>query len=257
MGVEQVRVGAAALVLRFARWTRIAGAPQHPVGVVAVEQPRPQPDLPGLAPARAAVAAKLQRVLHRRRQVGVSSGVIWSPVEANQVRHVAVLWLRVVPVEIPLLQVAAAADLVGRQPIQLRFDRRSELRVDAQRVRGLNHVEEQPADERKIGGRHHRDDARIAVRRRERVFGRRGGRRKGGQRICTLLIYLNDVHEGGETTFPKIDLKISPKKGAAIYFHYSNHIGQTDRQSLHRSVPVLNDEKWVATKWIRQGKIDK
>ncbi|WP_428908580.1 2OG-Fe(II) oxygenase [Niallia sp. Krafla_26] len=77
----------------------------------------------------------------------------------------------------------------------------------------------------------------------------------GVQRVCTLLMYLNDVHEGGETIFPKIDLKVSPKKGAALYFHYGNEKGQTDRLSLHSSVPVLTGEKWVATKWIRQGRI--
>lgn len=78
---------------------------------------------------------------------------------------------------------------------------------------------------------------------------------KGGQRVCTLLIYLNDVDDGGETIFPKLDLKISPKKGAALYFHYSNQKRQSDRLSLHSSVPVLKGEKWVATKWIRQRKI--
>ncbi|WP_338469770.1 2OG-Fe(II) oxygenase [Niallia sp. XMNu-256] len=78
---------------------------------------------------------------------------------------------------------------------------------------------------------------------------------KGGQRVATLLIYLNDVTEGGETVFPKINLQISPKKGSALYFHYGNQKGQTDRLSLHSSVPIIEGEKWVATKWIRQGKI--
>jgi len=78
---------------------------------------------------------------------------------------------------------------------------------------------------------------------------------RGGQRVCTFLIYLNDVNEGGETIFPKIDLKVSPKKGSALYFHYGNGQGQTDRLSLHSSIPVIQGEKWVATKWIRQGKI--
>ncbi|WP_071395252.1 2OG-Fe(II) oxygenase [Bacillus tuaregi] len=78
---------------------------------------------------------------------------------------------------------------------------------------------------------------------------------KGGQRIATLLMYLNDVEAGGETVFPKLGLSLSPKKGAAVYFHYGNSKGQTDRLSLHSSTPVINGDKWVATKWIRQGKI--
>lgn len=78
---------------------------------------------------------------------------------------------------------------------------------------------------------------------------------KGGQRIGTFLIYLNDVSMGGETVFPKVGLSIVPKKGTALYFHYGNSKGQVDRMSLHSSVPVIQGEKWVATKWIREGKI--
>lgn len=78
---------------------------------------------------------------------------------------------------------------------------------------------------------------------------------KGGQRIGTLLMYLNDVSEGGETVFSKIGVSVSPKKGAAIYFHYGNAHGQTDRLSLHSSLPVIEGEKWVATKWFRQKQI--
>lgn len=78
---------------------------------------------------------------------------------------------------------------------------------------------------------------------------------KGGQRVGTFLMYLNDVESGGETVFPKIGLSVKPKKGSAVYFHYGNSQGQVDRNSLHSSVPVLEGEKWVATKWIRQGPI--
>jgi prolyl 4-hydroxylase len=78
---------------------------------------------------------------------------------------------------------------------------------------------------------------------------------KGGQRIGTLLLYLNDVSSGGETIFPKIGLSVAPKKGTALYFHYANSLGQVDRLSLHSSIPVIDGEKWVATNWIRQGNI--
>ena len=78
---------------------------------------------------------------------------------------------------------------------------------------------------------------------------------KGGQRIGTLLMYLNDVQHGGETTFPYVNLSIAPKKGTGIYFHYTNSQGKVDRLSLHKSNPVIEGEKWVATKWIRQTNI--
>lgn len=77
----------------------------------------------------------------------------------------------------------------------------------------------------------------------------------GGQRIATLLIYLNDVEAGGETVFPKLGLSVVPKKGSAVYFHYGNSKGQVDRMSLHCSIPVQKGEKWVATKWIREEEI--
>jgi prolyl 4-hydroxylase len=78
---------------------------------------------------------------------------------------------------------------------------------------------------------------------------------KGGQRVGTMLIYLNEVTAGGETVFPKAGVSIVPKKGSAVYFHYGNSQSQVDRMSVHSSVPVTQGEKWVATKWIRQGRI--
>lgn len=80
---------------------------------------------------------------------------------------------------------------------------------------------------------------------------------KGGQRVGTFLIYLNDVISGGETVFPKAGVSIVPKKGSAVYFHYGNSLGQVDRMSVHSSIPVVEGEKWVATKWIRAERIYK
>jgi len=75
---------------------------------------------------------------------------------------------------------------------------------------------------------------------------------RGGQRVSTLVMYLNDVAQGGETTFPSIHLTINPKKGAAAYFEYGNPLGQVDPLSLHAGCPVLAGEKWIATKWMRE-----
>lgn len=79
--------------------------------------------------------------------------------------------------------------------------------------------------------------------------------KKGGQRVATFLIYLNDVSKGGETVFPKVGVSVIPKQGNAVYFHYTNSKGQSDRLSVHTGVPVLEGEKWIATKWIRQERI--
>ncbi|MFN0021601.1 MAG: 2OG-Fe(II) oxygenase [Pirellulaceae bacterium] len=82
--------------------------------------------------------------------------------------------------------------------------------------------------------------------------GSAGHMAKGGQRVGTIIIYLNEVEEGGETIFPEISLSISPHPGDAIYFGYCNTLGQVDRLTLHGGNPVVRGEKWIATKWLRQ-----
>ena len=74
----------------------------------------------------------------------------------------------------------------------------------------------------------------------------------GGQRISSLVIYLNDVEDGGSTVFPELKLTVGPKKGAAVYFEYCNSRDQVDPLTLHGGMPVLKGEKWIATKWMRQ-----
>ena len=74
----------------------------------------------------------------------------------------------------------------------------------------------------------------------------------GGQRVSTLVMYLNEVEAGGETVFPDIGLSVVPKKGSAVYFEYCNSLGQVDPLSLHSGMPVIQGEKWIATKWMRQ-----
>ncbi len=75
---------------------------------------------------------------------------------------------------------------------------------------------------------------------------------KGGQRVSTLILYLNEGMEGGETTFPHLGLAITPKKGSAIYFEYCDINGKIEPSTLHAGAPVTSGEKWIATKWMRQ-----
>jgi len=77
---------------------------------------------------------------------------------------------------------------------------------------------------------------------------------RGGQRVSTLVMYLNDVEEGGETIFPDIGLSVTPRKGSAVYFEYCNSLNQLDPLSLHGGTPVVRGEKWIATKWMRQSR---
>lgn len=74
----------------------------------------------------------------------------------------------------------------------------------------------------------------------------------GGQRIATIVMYLNDVQAGGSTVFPDIGLDVLPRKGNAVYFAYATADGQLDRRTLHGGSPVVEGEKWIATKWLRE-----
>ena len=75
--------------------------------------------------------------------------------------------------------------------------------------------------------------------------------KRGGQRVGTLVIYLNTPVAGGSTIFPDIGLDVAPVKGNAVFFSYDRPHPAT--QTLHGGSPVIEGEKWVATKWLRQG----
>jgi prolyl 4-hydroxylase len=70
----------------------------------------------------------------------------------------------------------------------------------------------------------------------------------GGQRIASVVMYLNTPAQGGGTAFPEIGLTVTARRGAAVYFAYEGG----DQSSLHAGLPVLQGEKWIATKWLRE-----
>ena len=74
---------------------------------------------------------------------------------------------------------------------------------------------------------------------------------RGGQRVGTLVIYLSTPDGGGATTFPDVGLEVAPVRGNAVFFSYERAHPST--KTLHGGAPVTAGEKWVATKWLRQG----
>lgn len=75
-------------------------------------------------------------------------------------------------------------------------------------------------------------------------------------RISTLVMYLNDVEQGGETYFPKLNLSVSPQKGMAVYFEYFYDNQELNDMTLHGGGPVIIGDKWAATQWMRRQRID-
>lgn len=74
---------------------------------------------------------------------------------------------------------------------------------------------------------------------------------RGGQRVGTFVIYLNDVEQGGGTAFPSIGLEVQPQKGGAVFFVNTDAHGIPDKQTLHAGMPVVKGTKMVANKWLR------
>lgn len=72
-----------------------------------------------------------------------------------------------------------------------------------------------------------------------------------GQRARTLLVYLNEDFEEGETEFPILGRRFRPPKGAALIFHSVDEHGAVDRRTVHSGRSPVNGEKWVISKWFR------
>lgn len=80
---------------------------------------------------------------------------------------------------------------------------------------------------------------------------------RGGQRVCTLLTYLNDVPAGGETDFPEVGLNVAPEAGMGLLFFNVRADGSVDPATRHAGYPVRAGEKWLATKWFREHAVPK
>jgi prolyl 4-hydroxylase len=108
----------------------------------------------------------------------------------------------------------------------------------------------------------------------------------GTNRFATILMYLNDVEEGGHTAFPfgvfgdaanrvddeqesafaerlssgdsttlapycaSLETSVAPRKGGAILFYSQRPGGELDTRSIHAGCPVAKGVKWASNVWI-------
>ena len=83
----------------------------------------------------------------------------------------------------------------------------------------------------------------------------------GGQRLATLLVYLNTLKEdeGGGTVFRDLKdiygntLTVRPKQGSALLFFPAYRDGKPDDRTLHKG-EVANAEKRIIQMWIHESK---
>lgn len=78
--------------------------------------------------------------------------------------------------------------------------------------------------------------------------------RRGGQRVASLVIYLNTPARGGSTVFPDVPIEVRAVQGNAVFFAYET--ADASSRTLHGGAPVIEGEKWAAVKWFRQGRFE-
>lgn len=68
------------------------------------------------------------------------------------------------------------------------------------------------------------------------------------QRTATMIMYLNDDFEGGDTCFQHLDLRIKPRRGSALVYNYS-----PEQPLLHRGEAVIAGNKYILNAFVRNG----
>ena len=76
---------------------------------------------------------------------------------------------------------------------------------------------------------------------------------RGGDRLYSVMFYLNDDMEEGGTLFTSPGIEIRPKTGRCVVWR--NYVdGEVNNKSEHAGLPVKQGLKYIAVKWVRENK---
>lgn len=73
-----------------------------------------------------------------------------------------------------------------------------------------------------------------------------------GQRVATSLVRLNEEFAGGDTVFPRLDIRWTGKRGDGLSFDNVDADGRCHKASLHAGEPVATGIKVIASLWLRE-----
>jgi prolyl 4-hydroxylase len=74
--------------------------------------------------------------------------------------------------------------------------------------------------------------------------------RIAGNRVGTFIMVLQAPQRGGSTLFPDAGIEVFAQRGNGVFFSYDRPDHAT--RTLHGGAPVIEGEKWIATKWFRE-----
>lgn len=73
-----------------------------------------------------------------------------------------------------------------------------------------------------------------------------------GERVATVLLYLNTPDEGGATCFPDLGLRVEALAGRLLVWLNLTPSSTPDARMRHRASPLRSGAKTVLTTWMRE-----
>ncbi len=81
--------------------------------------------------------------------------------------------------------------------------------------------------------------------------------RRGGQRVATAIVYLQQPDAGGGTLFPVVGEEVAPVAGRLVSFRPAKGAElRRNPAALHEARPVEAGEKWIANLWFHERRVD-